>query len=115
MLARLRTFALGLPETFEDAPWGDEVVSKVGPKGKIFVFYGPESDPSISVKLPESFDQALAAPGAAPTGYGLGRHGWVSLPVHGPEAPALGVLQDWVEESYRANAPKKLVKQLDAG
>ncbi len=114
MLDRLRAYALGFPETYEDTPWGDEVVSKVGPKGKIFVFYGSDSSPSISVKLPESCDQALAAPGATPTGYGLGRHGWVSLPVTGRGAPAPEVLEDWIEESYRANAPKKLVKLLDA-
>ena len=107
----LLSFALGLPGAFEDHPWG-ESVAKVN--GKIFVFFGTGEGPDtgISVKLDESLEQALAVPGAAPTGYGLGRAGWVSLPLK--DAPPLDVLRDWVEESYRRVAPKRLVKELDA-
>ena len=107
----LRAFALGLPEAWEDHPWED-TVTKV--RKKIFVFHGRAEEPSIAVKLPESAELALQAPGAAPTGYGLGRSGWVSIPLTEPDAPPLGLLEDWVEESYRAVAPKTLVKQLDA-
>ena len=105
----LRAFALGLPEAWEDHPWED-TVTKV--RKKIFVFHGRAEEPSIAVKLPESAELALQAPGAAPTGYGLGRSGWVSIPLTAPDAPPLGLLEDWVEESYRAVAPKTLVKQL---
>ena len=100
------TFALGLPEAWEDHPWGDVVV-KVGKK--IFVFVG---DDGMSVKLADaaSHEHALSLDGAAPTGYGLGKAGWVSVPFKGQPT---GLLRDWVEESYRAVAPKKLVAQLD--
>jgi predicted DNA-binding protein (MmcQ/YjbR family) len=109
---KIREFALGLPEAFEDHPWG-ESVAKVN--GKIFVFLGLEDlgDPAITVKLDESQEQALAVPGAAPTGYGLGRAGWVTVPL-AKDAPPLEVLTDWVEESYRRVAPKRLVARLDA-
>jgi len=30
------------------------------------------------------------------------------------EIPPLDQLKEWVEESYRAQAPRKLVKELDA-
>ncbi len=30
------------------------------------------------------------------------------------EMPSLGQLKDWIDESYRAQAPKKLVKELDS-
>ena len=103
-------FALGLPGAFEDHPWG-EIVAKVNKK--VFVFFGSgEGEGGMSVKLDESLEQALAVPGASPTGYGLGKAGWVSLSF-GPGAPPLDVLKDWVEESYRRVAPKRLAKELD--
>ncbi|MBO0656409.1 MmcQ/YjbR family DNA-binding protein [Streptomyces triculaminicus] len=111
---KVRDFALSLPGAVEEFPWGDDAVVKVNKK--IFVFLGSEGDtesPGISVKLKdeEAHGHALAVPGAAPTAYGLGRHGWVSVPLAG--APA-GLLCDWVEESYRVIAPKRLIAQLDA-
>jgi predicted DNA-binding protein (MmcQ/YjbR family) len=109
---RILAFALALPGAFEDHPWEEDVV-KVNKK--IFVFMG-SSDSSrmgMTVKLRESLDQALAVPGAAPTGYGLGRAGWVTVPFR-DTTPPLEVLKDWVEESYRVVAPKTLVAELDA-
>jgi len=106
----VREFALALPGAWEDHPWGDTVI-KV--KKKIFVFLGDgEETGGISVKLDESLDEALAVDGAAPTGYGLGRAGWVSVPITG-RAVSIGVLRDWIEESYRRVAPKTLVRELD--
>jgi predicted DNA-binding protein (MmcQ/YjbR family) len=106
----LRSFALGLPEAWEDFPWR-EVVAKVGKK--VFVFLGTaEADaPGISVKLVDSHEHALSVPGAAPTGYGLGKAGWVTVPVG--RGDDVELLCDWIEESYRVVAPKKLVKLLD--
>jgi predicted DNA-binding protein (MmcQ/YjbR family) len=109
-IASLEAFALSLPGAFADMPWEDDFVAKVGKK--IFVFFGSEENPAITVKLPESADHALATPGAAPTSYGLGRHGWVTVPVGRPEAPD-DLLRDWIEESYRAIATKRLIAELD--
>ena len=101
----LLAFALSLPEAQEDHPWG-ETVAKV--RKKIFVFLGAER---ITVKLEESHAHALSLEGAERTGYGLGRAGWVTVPVAG--APP-DVLRDWIEESYRIVAPKRLVASLDS-
>lgn len=108
---RLRQFALSLPEAYEDHPW-EETVIKVNKK--IFLFLGNEEreKPGFGVKLVEAHPQALAAPGAAPSGYGLGKSGWVSVPI-GDGLPPVEVLFDWIEESYRLIAPKRLVKALD--
>ncbi|HEY3143507.1 MAG TPA: MmcQ/YjbR family DNA-binding protein [Acidimicrobiales bacterium] len=116
--ATLRDFALALPGAWEDHPWGDRVV-KVGKK--IFVFLGNETPSEeradqvgLCVKLPESADEALSLPGTEPAGYGLGKAGWVNMwfaPEH--EVP-VDLMCDWIEESYRAVAPKKLIKQLEA-
>lgn len=114
----MRDFAATLPESYEEFPWG-EVVTKVNKK--VFVFLGSEPGspeapalPGMSVKLDESREAALAVEGAIPTGYGLGKHGWVTVPYATPSGLPAGVLADWVEESYRLVAPKRLVKVLDA-
>ncbi|EME99573.1 MmcQ/YjbR family DNA-binding protein [Streptomyces mobaraensis NBRC 13819 = DSM 40847] len=112
--AKVREFALSLPEAVEEFPWDESAVVKVNKK--IFVFLGAEGAeaPGISVKLrdEEAHGHALAVPGAAPTGYGLGRSGWVSVPLVAGGAP-VELLCDWVEESYRTIAPKRLVARLD--
>lgn len=110
---QIRDFSLGLPEAYEDFPWGERV-TKVNKK--VFVFLGMDEggeSPGCSLKLKESHAQAMAVPGAEPTGYGLGKAGWVSVPLHG-DIPPVDVLRDWVEESYRMVAPKRLIAQLDA-
>ena len=112
-IAPLEAFALDLPGAFRDTPWEGDAVAKVGKK--IFVFFGNALDPAaaVSVKLPDSADHALSIEGARPTSYGLGRHGWCSIPVGTDDAP-VDLLLDWIEESYRTIAPKKLVAELDA-
>jgi predicted DNA-binding protein (MmcQ/YjbR family) len=110
---RLKEFALRLPEAWLDHPWGEDVV-KVGKK--VFVFLGLEDmeELLLTVKLEDSHDQALAVPGAEPAGYGLGRSGWVTVPLRDTTPPP-AVLEDWIDESYRRVAPRKLVTELDAG
>ena len=109
--AALVAHALSYPEAREDFPWGDSV-AKVN--GKVFVFLGSQargSERAIAVKLAEAHGHALSIEGARPTGYGLGKSGWVTVPVTGV---TLAVLRDWVEESYRIVAPKRLAAELDA-
>ena len=109
----LRTFAFSLPEAAEDFPRGERV-AKV--RGKVFVFLGRDEPPGprlITVKLAQSHGHALAIDGAEPTGYGLGRSGWVNVPLEAPDVTP-GLLRDWIEESYRIVAPKRLVAELDA-
>ncbi|MFE9444177.1 MmcQ/YjbR family DNA-binding protein [Streptomyces sp. NPDC006602] len=113
---KARDFALGLPGVTEEFPWG-ETVAKVNKK--VFVFLGVDdgSHPlGLTVKLKEeaAHAHALTCPGAEPAGYGLGKAGWVSVPLERQGAPAAELLCDWVEESYRAIAPKRLTAELDA-
>jgi len=103
--------ALGYPEAWKDHPWG-ETVAKVGKK--VFVFFGlPRGGLSLSCKLPHSFDVALSTfSWAEATGYGLGASGWVSASFEGSDDVPVPLLLEWIDESYRAVAPAKLVKQL---
>jgi predicted DNA-binding protein (MmcQ/YjbR family) len=104
----LRAFALGYPGATEEFPWGERVM-KV--KGKVFVFLGKGQPFSLSVKLPQSSALALSLPFAQPTGYGLGKSGWVTARFE-KHTPNLDLLRSWIDESYRAVAPVKLVKTL---
>jgi predicted DNA-binding protein (MmcQ/YjbR family) len=113
--ASLRKFALAFPEATEDFPWGDRV-AKV--KGKIFVSLGldpvPGSGMTLTVKLPLSGEAALDLPFVKPTGYGLGKSGWVTASFRPSDHPPVDILKGWIVESYRAVAPKRLVAGLDA-
>jgi predicted DNA-binding protein (MmcQ/YjbR family) len=104
--------ALSLPEVREDHPWGHSAF-KVGKKAFLFMA-SEKARLSLSVKLPQSGLLALSLPFAEPTGYGLGKSGWVTASFQAKQSPPLGVLERWLEESYRAIAPRKLVARLDA-
>ena len=109
--AELRRFGLSLPEAVEEAPWG-HCALKV--RKKTFAFLSNEADAelSLSVKLPVSRDFALIFDFAEPTGYGLGRSGWVTARFASGEKPDLDLMKRWIAESYRAVAPKKLAAAL---
>lgn len=74
---------------------------------------GSAEELRVTTKLPQSYGAALLAPFAKPTGYNLGRSGWVTATFLKGEPVALDILRTWIEESYRAIAPKKLAKKLD--
>ncbi|MFE9256688.1 MmcQ/YjbR family DNA-binding protein [Streptomyces sp. NPDC006879] len=113
----VRAFALELPGAVEEYPWGPEdCVVKVD--RKIFVFLGDVTGafpPTVTVKLkdPALHAHAMSAPKAESAGYGLGKSGWVTVPLAEPGAPGAQVLCEWVEESYRTVALKRSVKVLD--
>jgi predicted DNA-binding protein (MmcQ/YjbR family) len=106
----LRGYGLSLPETVEEFPWGHSAL-KV--RGKTFVFLNKDEESlSLSVKLPVSRDFALIFDWAEPTGYGLGRSGWISARFDKNEEADLDLLKRWIAESYRTIAPKKLAAQV---
>jgi predicted DNA-binding protein (MmcQ/YjbR family) len=109
----LRSFALSLPEAYEETPWG-HLAFKV--KKKAFCFYGADDTSlGMSVKLPVTHEQALKETWATPTGYGLGKSGWVSAEFDKGDDVPVELLRGWLEESYKALAPKKLVKLVEQG
>ena len=106
-------FGRSYPETRVDHPWGESAI-KV--KGKTFVFlHAGGTGLSLSVKLVVSHTAALGLPFTEPTGYGLGKSGWVTATFSASETPPVGMLKEWIDESYRAQAPKKLVAALGGG
>ncbi|MBX2804100.1 MAG: MmcQ/YjbR family DNA-binding protein [Myxococcales bacterium] len=109
LLAAAYAQALGYPEAYEEEPWGHPAI-KVRKKAFVFCSKLGADDPSLSVKLPVSGKAATLREGVVPMGYGLGRHGWCSLTLSA--GFSVEQLLDWVDESYRAIAPKSLVKTL---
>ena len=108
----LRKHALKYPETTEEFPWEHRAI-KV--KGKIFLFlFRDQNELSLTVKLPDSHRAAVALPFAAPSGYGLGKSGWVTARFTGGDEPPVEMLTDWIDESFRAVAPMRVIAQLDS-
>jgi predicted DNA-binding protein (MmcQ/YjbR family) len=90
---------------WEDHPWGHSVF-KV--KKKMFVIFGDDDGYGITCKLPDSGEAALTMFGwAAPTGYGLGKSGWVTARFAAKDDAPVELLKEWIDESYAAIAPKR--------
>ena len=104
----MRKAALAYPDTVEDFPWGHHAF-KVGGK-KTFMFLGSTEDGgfSFSLKLPFRSVEALKMKGATPTEYGMAKSGWVTFTYGAKAKPPLDKLIDYLDESWRAIAPKKM-------
>ena len=108
-LTRLRKICLALPEAHEKEAWGEPTFRV---RGKNFVFTD-QCAHGLSVKLSKEEAAAVVATDsrAEPTGYGLGRHGWVSVEVGDAADDARWQLvEEWVRTSYALVAPKSLAK-----
>ena len=112
IVVELRKWGLSLPGAHGKSPWPDH--DDLAVKDKTFAYLPPNGKAfTLSVKLPYTGYEALRLPFAEPTGYGLGKSGWVSFTPSEDDIPDVEQLKSWIEESYRAQAPRKLVKELD--
>ncbi len=112
-LKELRAFGLAYPGAHTKSPWPGHLDLAVN--DKTFAYLSLEGEPvGISCKLPRSRDIALMLPFCKPAGYGLGKSGWVAAQLGPDDEVPVDLFKEWLDESYRAQAPKKLVKQLDA-
>lgn len=111
-MRRLEAIVDRLPEAtrVDIEAWDGQPTFRV--RGKNFVFTDKGAT-GMSVKLPKEEATAVIAtdPGAQPTGYGLGRHGWVSIVV----GDAAGddrweEIEEWVRTSFTLVAPKGLAR-----
>jgi predicted DNA-binding protein (MmcQ/YjbR family) len=112
-LKQIRTFALSLPGTQPKSPWPGH--DDVAVNDKTFVYLGlRDGEVSVGVKLPVSRATVLALPKTKPMAYGLGKSGWVSIRFEPSAGPPLETIKRWVMESYRVQAPKRVLRQLEA-
>ncbi len=113
ILKQLRAHGLAYPGTHTKSPWPGHLDLAVN--DKTFAYLSIEGEPfSISCKLPQTSHVALMLPFCSPTPYGLGKSGWVSAQFPDDQLPPIEMLKAWIDESYRAQAPKKLLRQLAA-
>jgi predicted DNA-binding protein (MmcQ/YjbR family) len=113
LLRKLREFGLAYPGAHTKSPWPGHLDLAV--KDKTFAYLSLEGEPlSISCKLPRTGSAAVMLPFAKPTEYGLGKSGWVTAQFSEGETPPVDLLKAWIDESYRAQAPKKLIASLAA-
>jgi predicted DNA-binding protein (MmcQ/YjbR family) len=109
-LRELRAFGLGYPGAHTKSPWPGHLDLAVN--DKTFAYLSVEGEPFVlSCKLPSSSEDALTLPFVAPAPYGLGKSGWVRAELPAGPVP-IELFKAWIDESYRAQAPKRLSKQL---
>jgi predicted DNA-binding protein (MmcQ/YjbR family) len=113
-MTRLEAIVARLPEAVrvDIEAWDGEPTFRVN--GKNFVFASHDAG-SLTVKLPKEEAAAVVATddSASPSGYGLGRHGWVSVTV-GDDAGdgRWEQVEEWVRTSYTLVAPKRLARRV---
>jgi predicted DNA-binding protein (MmcQ/YjbR family) len=112
-MQRLEQIVAKLPEAerVDIEAWGGEPTFRV--RGKNFIFCAHDAA-SISVKLPKEEAEAVVATDrlAEPTGYGLGRHCWVSVTIGKDTKARWQQVEEWVRTSFTLVAPKKLAQQV---
>ena len=64
------------------------------------------------VKLRESLAEAAKLEAKEPECYAVGGHGWVKVTLGRDQFPPPGLLERWIDESYRLLVPKQLVALL---
>jgi predicted DNA-binding protein (MmcQ/YjbR family) len=110
-IGQLRAFGLRYPGAHTKSPWPGHLDLAV--KGKTFAYLSVDGEPpKISCKLPLSADAALSLPFTEPTPYGLGKSGWVTATFSDDSDVPVELFEQWIDESYRAQAPKRLSASL---
>ena len=102
-----------LPETEEDWPWGS-IHCKVA--GKIFVGWGRDEDGIMSVGLRTNMDlqsMLVASDPRFSIAKYTGKYGGIDMKL-GPK-PNWDEVRQFIVESYKIVAPKKLSKALEEG
>jgi predicted DNA-binding protein (MmcQ/YjbR family) len=109
-MKRLEQLVAELPEAVrvDVEEWGDHPTFRV--RGKGFVFCD-QTATHLTVKLPRDEAEVVVAtdPRVEPAGYGLGRHGWISVTLEGHlRESSWREIEEWVRTSYTLVAPKAL-------
>jgi predicted DNA-binding protein (MmcQ/YjbR family) len=103
---QIRELALSFPESYEDRPWGDFPVFKVG-ENKVFGWAVTEDEAvNVTVKLTaEEREIAHLLPYVRTASY-VGRYGWITAAVTDEES--LEAALEWLRESYWLKCPSEL-------
>lgn len=72
----------------------------------------PKNAFSLSAKLPVSSETAMTLLWVEPTGYAMAQSGWMTARLKAGDDFDIATMTGWIDRSYRAVAPKTLVKAL---
>jgi hypothetical protein len=114
ILVEIRDHGLALPGAHLKSPWPGH--KDLAVDDKTFAYLNVDGEPLyVGCKLPRSSAVALMLPGAKPMEYGLGKSGWVGIQFADTAVKDIDVdmLKQWIDESYRAQASKRRIKELD--
>src|SRR4029079_5672019 len=106
MERRIRDAALAFPEAYEDRPWGDFPVFKVG-QNKVFG-WAVTREESVDVTMKLTAEERASAPllRSVRTASQVGRYGWITAAVTDEES--LEAALEWLRESYWLKCPAEL-------
>jgi hypothetical protein len=110
LMQALRKIALGYPEVQEGL-----VCMKAAfeARGKRFLFIGSDdASYNAMVKLRDSLAEAANLAANVPGCYKVGGSGWVTITLSHEKSPPPGLLERWIDESYRLLVSKQLVALL---
>jgi len=110
---RLLAIVKSLPGAYEDWPWGS-IHCKVD--GKIFAGWGRDEDGVMVIGIRTDLEQQAALVKSDPR-FSIakysGKYGGIDMKI-GPK-PDWAEVEHFIVQSYRIIAPKKRLKELDAG
>ena len=82
-------------------------------RNKNFLFlWANDTEYKLKLKLGDNLPEAQQRAQAEPDYYSIGSSGWVDIEMPLKKSPPKAILRRWIEESFRLNAPKKLVAEL---
>lgn len=112
--ALVRAVALRYPEVVEGVACAGTALESTSFKArtKAFLFLTGTGPYQLRLKLSDSQSEAAELASREPGRYKLGANGWATLDLDHDAPLPPGLLVRWIDESYRAVADKKLVKQL---
>jgi hypothetical protein len=105
----LRRLALGYPEAREGVTYEGTSAQRsiVRARNRAFLFFGVAD---AMIKLRESLAEATRLASREPARYRVGAHGWVRTTFDADESPSLGLLEKWIDESYRVVVTETLAR-----
>ena len=103
---RIGEAALAFPQAYEDRPWGDFPVYKVG-QNKVFAWaVTDENAVHVTVKLTAEEREIAHLLPYVRTASHVGRYGWITAAVTDEES--LEAALEWLRESYWLKCPAEL-------
>ena len=105
-----RKTALGYPEAEEGTSCNKSAFKA---RNKAFLFIGMDHESyNVMVKLQDCLAEAAKLAAKEPHCYAVGKGGWVKATFSRDESPPPGLLERWIDGSYRLLVDKQLVAML---